>query len=483
MDVTESLNEGLRREYKVVIDAAQMTSRIDARLLELKKSTHIKGFRPGKVPMELLRRMHGDGVVKEVLRDAIRESSNDALSQRKFRQALPATVRDVSFSQGENLEYVLAVEVMPEIEPFDPSGLVLSVPVVEVSERDIVEVFDTLAHAAGKVEVLDNATPVMLEDRITADIEVLVDGERSDELSAAGQEIFLTEGSLAPRLLDAVMGLTTGNRVEVESPLPDAEEEGGSPALFRISLLKAERLVPHAVDASLAEHYGCDDLDGLREEAQTALEELFARLARDYTKRRLIDHLNESCDFEVPPGLVESEFRSVWKQVEPTLKRRDMDEEALARERSDCRALAERRVRAALLMARIAGDVGIRVDQTDLQTILVQQTARHPGREAEVVRHFQEHPEDLRQFAAPIVEDRVIDHILESAACDRETMDVRTFLDLDNDEDGVKATHAREHYMRVAGRVIRNLGERLKVSDAADAGDAEAAEGVEGASR
>ena len=477
MHVTESLNEGLKREYRVVIDAAQMTSRIDARLMELKKSSHIKGFRPGKIPTELFRRMYGDGVVQDVLKSTIEESSNDALSEQKIRQAMPATIQDVSFSNGENLEYVLAVEVMPEIAPLDHSGIVLSTPVVEIGDRDIEEAIDVLARAAGKPDVLDAAAGIMLNDRITVDVEVLVDGERNEDFSVANHDMILTEQSLPSRVLEAVKGLTTGNSVEVEDLAPGADEESGSQALFRINLLKAERMVAHAVDDDLAVRYGCDDLDGLRGDVRKESEGHFAAFARAYTKRRLLDRLNESCDFEVPPGLVENEFQSVWKQVEPALEKQEMDEEALAREREDYRAISERRVRLGMLLAEVGRDAGIQIEQTDMQTALIQQATRYPGREAEVVRHFQEHPEHLRQLTAPILEERVVDHILDLVTCEEEVMDVETFLELDSEGDGVEATDAGRHYLEVARRVMRNHEERMHAavasteSAAADGGD------------
>ena len=482
MHVTESLNEGLKREYRVVIDAAQMTSRIDARLMELKKSSHIKGFRPGKVPMDLFRRMYGDGVVQDVLKSTIEESSNDALSEQKIRQAMPATIQDISFSQGENLEYVLAVEVMPEIAPLDHSGIVVSAPVVEFGENDIDESIDVLARAAGKPAVLDDATEVMLNDRITVDIEVLVDGERNEDFSVANHDMILTDHSLPAKVLEAVKGLTTGNSVEVEDLAPGAEEESGSKALFRIGLQKAERMIAHAIDDDLAARYGCDDLDGLRQNVRKELEEHFTAYARALTKRRLLDRLNDACDFEIPPGLVENEFQSVWKQVAPALEKQDMDEEAIAREREDYRAISERRVRLGMLLAEVGRDAGIQIEQTDMQTALIQQATRYPGREAEVVRHFQEHPEHLRQLTAPILEDRVVDHILDSVTCEEELMDVETFLGLDSEEDGMETVDAGRHYLEVARRVMRNHDEQVQAAADGEDEDADAAEAVEEAS-
>ena len=483
MHVTESLNEGLKREYRVVIDAAQMTSRIDARLMELKQSSHIKGFRPGKVPIELFRRMYGDGVVQDVLKSTIEESSNEALSEQKIRQAMPATIQDISFSQGENLEYVLAVEVMPEIAPLDHSSIVVSAPVVEFGEKDIEESIEVLARAAGQPAVLDDATGVTLNDRITVDIEVLVDGERNEEFSVANQDLILTDRSLPAKVLEAVKGLATGNSVEVEDVAPGAGEEDGSLALYRISLLKAERMVAHEIDDDLAGRYGCDNLDGLRESVRLELEGHFTAYARAHTKRRLLDHLNEACDFEVPPGLVENEFQSVWKQVEPALEKQDLDEEAVAREREDYRAISERRVRLGMLLAEVGRDAGIQIEQADMQTALIQQATRFPGREAEVVRHFQEHPEHLRQLTAPILEDRVVDHILDSVTCEEEVMDVEAFLGLDSEADGIEAADAGRHYLEVARRIMRNLDERVEAEAAEGADDdAEAAEAVEEAS-
>ncbi len=471
MHVTESLNEGLKREYRVVIDAVDMTSRIDARLLELKKSSHIKGFRPGKVPMELFRRMHGDVVARDVLKSTIEESSNDALSERQLRQAMPATVQDISFRPGENLEYVLAVEVMPDIAPLDHSGIVLSTPVVDIGDADVDEAIGVLAHACGTPEVLDDATGIMLDDRITVDIEVLVDGERNEELSVANHDMILTGQGLPAGVLEAVTGLVTGKSVEVRQETPGDGDESDSVTVYRIHLLKAERMVAHAINDDLAARFGCDDLDRLRDDVREELDKYFRAFARAHTKRRLLDHLNETCDFEVPSGLVENEFRSVWEQVSPTLKEQDLDEEAMAREREDYRAISERRVRLGMLIAEVGRSAGIQIEQQDMQTALVQQATRYPGREAEVVRHFQEHPEHLRQITAPILEDRVVDHILDSVTCEEEMMDVETLIELDREANVVEGSEARRHYLEIARRVLRKHQEAMQAAAAGDATD------------
>ncbi len=475
MHVTESLNEGLKREYRVVVDAAHMASRIDTRLAELRKSSHIKGFRPGKVPMDLFRSMYGDGVVQDVLKSTIEECSNDALSGQKIRQAAPATIQNISFSQGEDLEYVLAVEVMPDIAPLDHSGIVLSTPLVEIGDADIDECIDLLARASGEPVALDDTTGVMLDDLITADIEILVDGERNEELSVENRRMLLTDGSLPARVLEAVTGLTRGNSVEVEDVAPGADEESGSMALFRVSLAKAERMVPHAVDDDLAALYGCDNLEGLREHARRELSEVFTASTRAHTKRRLLDRLNETCDFEVPSGLVENEFQSVWNQVGSVLEeRQDMDEEAIAREREDYRAISERRVRLGMLVAEIGKNAGIEIGQTDMQEALVQQARRYPGREAEVVRRFQENPELLQQLTAPILENRVVDHILESVTCEEQAMDVKAFLELDSEADGTEAADAGLYYLNAVRRIIVSHQEQqIQVAGEGEVDDAE----------
>ena len=482
MHVTESLNQGLKREYTVVVDAAHMTSRIDARLAELRKSSHIKGFRPGKVPLELFRSMYGDGVVQEVLKSTIEECSNDALSEQKIRQALPATVQSVSFSRGEDLEYVLAVEVMPDIGPLDHSGIVLSTPCVEIGEADVRECVDLLARPFGESIELDDKTGVVLDDLITADVEIVVNGKKDDELSLENHRMVLSDGSLPAKVLEAVTGLTTGNSVEVEDVAPGSDEASATTALFRVSLAKAERMVPHAIDDDLAAHYSCDSLDALREHAHQELAAMFTALSRAYTKRRLLDRLNDTCDFEVPSGLVEREFQSVWNQVGPTLEKQGLDEEAVTREREDYRAISERRVRLGMLVGEVGKDAGIEIAQEDMQEAVVRQARLYPGREAEVVRQFQEQPELLRQLTAPILEDRVIDHILESVTCEEQVMDVTTFVELDSEGDGTGIPDARQHYLNAAQRIFARQREgRNQTDDQTEVHDATSEDEVEDA--
>ncbi len=473
MQVTETQSDGLKRSYRIVIEAAEMTSRIDARFDELKRNSRLKGFRPGKAPMNLLRKQFGTAVVQEVLQDAVKNSSEAALEQREIRQASPAMVEDLSFDQGDDLEYVLNVEVMPDITPADFASLSVEHHVIGVSAEDVDGIVDMIARLCGTRDGVDGESGGLADgDMVLLDLEVTAGGQAVESLSGKGFQFRIGDGVLPDEVSAALKGRSPGETLEVGATIPEnlrgAGDDAGAEGLYGIRIAEAFRPVPHPLDDGLAGLLEAESLDELRTLAEDEARDRFGSLSRERAKRALLDRLAESHSFDVPPSFVDNEFQAIWAQVGSFLEKEKSGDELQA-EREEYRGIAERRVRLGLLLSEIGRSAGIEVSQADMQAALVGQASRFPGREAQVVRYYQENPQDLRRLAAPALEDRVVGHVLDQVVLDDREVDLAAFLALEGEEGEAGLQH---HRSQVALTLFRN---RYKGAGEDEAGGEETA--------
>ena len=479
MQITETLSDGLKREYRIVVEASEMTSRIDARFTELKNTSRLKGFRPGKVPMHLLRKQFGNAVVQEVLQDTVKNTSEEALGQQEFRQATPATVQEISFDQGKDLEYVLAVEILPDITPKDFSKIVVERYAIDVRDEDIDAVVEKVREACGNAQTLDEETGIATGDRIRVDLELMLNGEKVEEYSGEALEFVVGKDRLPDEVRASLGGRKIGESFQVPAILHEDlfnGEHAGEEALFCIKIVQAERLSPHPLDDTLAGRFAREDVDGLLGLARQETETYFSSLSHSLTKRLLLDRLAEVHSFDVPPSFVDNEFEAVWKQIAPTFETSgegdEADEEHLSEKRAEYRVIAERRIRLGMLLSEVGRNAGIEVTQQDIFQTLIRQTTMFPGQEAAIVRHYQENPEKLRHLTAPILEERVVDHILEKVVLEERTADLPAFLKADNKSvqelADDEAPDTESHVARIAGHILR---ENYKQPDSQEAPD------------
>ncbi len=444
-----------------------MTSRIDARFTELKNSSRLKGFRPGKAPMHLLQKQFGNAVLREVLQDTVKNTSEEALGQQEIRQAIPATVQEVSFDQGKDLEYLLAVEILPDITPEDFSKIVVERYAIDVRDEDIDAVVEKVRDACGTAQALGEDIGIATGDRIRVDLELMLDGEKVEEYSGEALEFVLGKDRLPDEVRTSLEGRRIGESFEVPAILREDHFDGkhaGEEALFFIKVVQAERLSPHPLDDTLAGKFTREDVDGLRTLARQETETYFSSLSHSLTKRLLLDRLAETHSFDVPPSFIDNEFEAVWKQIAPALEARGegsgTDEEHLSEKRAEYRAIAERRIRLGMLLTEVGRIADIEITQQDIHQTLVRQTTMFPGQEAAVVRHYQENPQKLRHLTAPILEERVVDHILEQVVLDERTGDLQAFLKVDSESvqesTDDEASDTESHIVRIAGHILRH---------------------------
>jgi len=426
MQVTETKTEGLLHEFNIVISAAEIEENVTSRLTELSKTARLPGFRPGKVPVSLLRKQYGPSVMGEVLEKTVNESSQSALNERELNPAVQPKIEITKFDEGADLEYTMAVEVLPSIEPMDFSKLKLERMVVKTDEEEVTKTLERLASAHKSSEPLKTKRKSKSGDIAIIDFVGKVDGEEFAGGKAEGYSLELGSGSFIPGFEDQLTGAKAGDHVEVKVQFPEeygAEELAGKDAVFEVDVKELHEAVPAPIDDELAKKMGLEGLDQLKASISEEQERELKEVSRQHLKRELLDILDDSHSFDIPQGLVDNEIDNIWNQYQQQMAHakehgHDMGEDADKSEeeiKEEYREISERRVRLGLLLAEVGKVNNIQVSQDDINRGMMDEARRYPGQEQQVLEYFRSNPDAVQSLTAPILEEKVVDFIVELA--------------------------------------------------------------------
>lgn len=429
MQITETSSEGLKRQLRIVIGADEIGQRFKARLDEIKGTVQLKGFRKGMVPEAHLKKLFGRSMMAETLQQMVDETTRNALTERNLRPAMQPKI-DLPTEDGAiervlegkaDLAYDMSLEVLPAITTTDFSKLALTRLTADVDDESIASALDKIAERNTRYEPEDGRIAADA-DRVTIDFTGYVDGEKVDNASGEGMAVVLGQSQLIPGFEDGLKGLKTGDEKTLELKFPDeypVDTMKGKPARFEIKVTEVARPVKPAVDDEFAKGLGADDLPKLREMVTAQIKREYDQVSRTKLKRQLLDALDKSHAFELPPSLVDAEFNSVWEQVTRQLesaKKTFADENKTEEQaREEYRKIAERRVRLGLLIGDIGDKNKIEVTQDELRDALIQRARQFQGQEQKVFEFYQQNPQALAEIRAPIFEDKVVDFIVELA--------------------------------------------------------------------
>jgi trigger factor len=422
MQIAETLNQGLRREYSLLIPAADMAARVDARLAEVSKSIRMPGFRPGKVPPNLVRKMHGEALHGEVLQAAVNESVQQLLTDRALRPAnQPQIEIEGKVGAGTDVGIKVSLEVLPVIEAVDVSALALEKLVVTADDAAIADALQRLASQAMRTEPAPAKHKAKAGDTVIIDFEGRVGGELFDGGKGEGMRVTIGAGQLIPGFEEQLVGAKANDERTVTVTFPadyNVAYLKGKLAEFACVVQGIETPVETAIDDDFAKNFGIDSLDALKEVLKDQLEAELGNLTRTHLKRKLLDTLASRHDFAVPESMVSGEFEQIWSQIEKEISQ-DPDPEAMRAEmeaeRADYRRIAERRVRLGLLLSEIGQRHKVTVSQAEMNRLIGQEAARYPGEQQQVVKFLQENPMALAQLRAPLYEDKVVDLLISQA--------------------------------------------------------------------
>jgi trigger factor len=449
MEVTETLSDGLKREFQVQVPAADLEARVTERLGELKDRVNLRGFRPGKVPVTHLRRIYGKAVMAETIEAVIRELNAQIVSERGLKLAMEpkvtipneaSAVEKVIGGQSD-LAYTLALEILPKIELADFKGIKLERQVAEVTEAQVNDALQKIAEQNRPFAVKAEGAKVEKGDRILIDFAGRINGAPFEGGTGGDVGVNVGAGTFLPGFEDQLVGMTVGETRVVKVTFPDNylnTQLAGKNAEFDVTAKSLEAPGQVTLDDAFAKSLGLESLDKLKEAVKGRLQQEHAALSRQKLKRKLLDKLDEMHKFALPPTLAEDEFKNVWTTVENDLKAqgRTFADEGTTEEkaREEYRGIAERRVRLGLVLAEIGEKNKITVTEEEITRAIVERARQVPGREQEVWEYYRKTPAAVAAIRAPIFEEKVVDFLFELATVTERQVSREDLLKDEEDE-------------------------------------------------
>jgi trigger factor len=423
MKHVETLNEGLKRAYTLTITAKDIDARIDAELKAIAPTVRMPGFRPGKVPANLVRKMHGPALAQDALQKSVQEGVDTLMRKEKLRPAMqPSVALADGYEPGKDAEVSVEVEVLPEFELPSLDGLKLERLTAPVADADVEEQINRLLGQSQRFDDAPAKHKAETGDQLIIDFVGSVDGVEFDGGKGEDMAVTIGSGMLIPGFEDQLVGAKTGEERTINVTFPDeyqAENLKGKPAQFAITVKQVKRPADAKADDEFAKQLGLQSIDQLREILKGQVEQEHNGLTRTYMKRKLLDQLAAAHDFPVPPTMVEAEFNQIWQQLEAEAAREPdpaAAREEIERDRNDYRAIAERRVRLGLLLSEIGQSNGVVVNSQEMNRLIAQAAQQYrPEDRQRFMEYIQNEPLAAAQLRAPLFEDKVVDFLFEKA--------------------------------------------------------------------
>lgn len=450
MQVTETLNEGLKHEFKISVPATDLDAKADAKLVDLKDKVKLNGFRPGKVPVAHLKKIYGRSVMAETIDQTIRDTNTQIFTERGFRLAtepkitMPTETKEVEelLSGKTDLTYTVAIEVVPAIQLADFKSFTVEKPVVEVADTDVDEAIKRIADQNRPYSAKAEGAKSENGDRLTINFKGSIDGVPFEGGTGEGIQLVIGSGQFIPGFEEQLLGMGVGENRTLKVTFPKnyaSDKLAGQAAEFDTTVTAIEAPGETSIDDEFAKTLGLESLDKLKEAARERLVAEFAGATRQRLKRTLLDRLDEAHKFEAPPSLVGEEFNLMWNSIKAemessgkTFADENTTEEAA---KEEYQKIADRRVRLGLVLSEIGEKNKITVTDDEVGRAVIERARQMPGREKEVWDFYRNNANALAQLRAPIYEDKVVDFILELANVTEKKV---TREELFKDEDDAK---------------------------------------------
>jgi trigger factor len=422
MQTVETLNEGLKRAYTLTITAAEIDQKVDAEVKRVAPQVRMPGFRPGKVPANLVRKMHGEALRQDALNTSIQQGIQTLMTEQKLRPAMQPSVALDSYEPGKDAEVKVELEVLPEVPAPAIEGLKLERLIVPVADERVDEQIAQIASQQKKWEDASPKHKAKTGDMVVMDFVGKVDGVAFDGGTGEDMSVEIGTGRLIPGFEDQLVGVKAGDEKQIEVTFPEdygVDTLSGKPATFDLTIKSVKTAGEQAIDDEFAKTLGLEGLEQLQGLIRGQLESETGQLTRTHMKRKLLDQLAEGHDFEVPPSMVEAEFNQIWQQLEHEAGHEEDTEaamKALEGERDDYRKIAERRVRLGLLLSEIGQANGVEVTQSEMSRLVMQAAQQYRQEDRErFIQYIQQEPMAAAQLRAPLYEDKVVDFLFEKA--------------------------------------------------------------------
>ena len=439
MEITLSLNEGLAREFKIAINASDIKARVDAKLNEISKQVKMPGFRPGKVPISVVKARYGEQSKGEVIQAMLDEAAREAIESNDLNLASQPSLDITAYEDGSDLEAKLKCEILPQIELPDISALLIKRPTLQIDESEVSDTMQRLASENSPTVEAKKGYQAALGDVVVIDFEGSIKGVPFDGGAAQDHSLELGSNSFIPGFEDGLVGVKEGDKINIDVPFPEdyqAAHLAGKLSVFAVTVKEVRTKGEPVLDDALAEKLGFEKLPAMEEAVRNQLSSQHQPALRQMLKKNILDQLNEQADFDVPPTLLSSEYDVVTRSMksEQGIENNDhhdhdhehdhdhdhehkhaADEGLNEASKEEAKVIATRRVRLGLMLTEIGRSNNIKVSEEDTKRAIFEQARNYPGQEQQVVEYYQKNPEATQQLAGPLFEDKVIDYIVELA--------------------------------------------------------------------
>ena len=466
MDVTQTLSEGLQREFSITLTAAQIDTRVDERIASLATEIKMPGFRPGKVPASVVKTRYGKQVLGEVLQAAMDDATRKIIEDNDLRVATNPALDVTEYDEGGDLKATLKIEVMPDIDPIDLSKLTVDRPAVEVSDQEVDDAVETIANENRPTKPVEKARAVKSGDTVVIDFTGRVDGEAFEGGAAESHRLTIGSNTFIPGFEDGLIGAMPGKTIDVAVQFPaeyPAEHLASKDSVFEVTIHELHEPDDVKIDDEFAATLGMDNLDALKAAVREQISRQHNTAIRTRVKTSVLDALDDVLgEFDVPPTLVKQEYASICQAMNPQENSAEdqgqdsLDQDALDQGMSDedkaeADMLANRRVRLGMALTEIGRTNNLQVTDEEKNRAIFAEAQRYPGQEQQVLEYFQKNPQAAQNLAGPIFEDKVIDYILEMATVNDNVMSVEDLYKIEDDVEKKPAKKASKKAATKAG--------------------------------
>ena len=422
MQTVETLNEGLKRAFRITIPAKDIDARVDQELKSIAPQVRMPGFRPGKVPANLVRKMHGPALEQQALQTAVLDGVQKLMDEQKIRPAMQPSVELEEGGIGKDAVVKVEVEALPEVPETELEGLKIERLRVEPSDEMLDEAVMRLAEGQKSFDPAPAKQVARKGDLLIIDFEGKVDGEPFEGGKGEGMSIEIGSGRLIPGFEDQLVGAKANDQLVVKVAFPEDYPVAylkGRDATFDVTVNEVQ--VPREVkaDDAFAQSMGLEGIDQLRGLLKSQVEQELGGLTRTHMKRQLLDQLAASYDFPVPQSMVDAEFDQIWRQLDHEASHESDPEAARAemeKDREEYRSIAERRVRLGLLLSEIGQKAGVQVSQQEMNQLIAQAAQQYKAEDRQrFADYVRQDPMAAAQLRAPLFEDKVVDHLFGKA--------------------------------------------------------------------
>ncbi len=445
MQIKLSLNKGLSREFEIAIDAGEIEKRIMEKLTEISKTAKLPGFRPGKVPLSVVKTRYGDQSRGEVIQTMLDEAAREAIDENDLSLASQPSLDITAYEDGKNLEAKLKCEVLPDIDLPNITEMSIERPTLPLDEKEFTDTMQRLAQENSPTEKAKKGHKAVLGDVVIIDFEGSIDGVPFEGGAAKGHSLELGSNSFIPGFEEGLLGSKAGDTKNVDVPFPEnyqASHLAGKQAVFAVSINEVRIKGKPVLNDELAEKLGFDELTALEEAVRGQLSAQHQPALRQLVKKNILDQLNEHANFDVPQTLLDSEYNVVAKSIKSEQGiNNDHDSEHIHSEKNnadegldddtkkEALEIATRRVRLGLMLTEIGRSNEIKVSEEDTKRAIFEQAKKYPGQEKQIIEYYQKNPEATQQLAGPLFEDKVIDYVLELAKVTDVATDINALYD------------------------------------------------------